>query len=473
MSRQLAILTLISLGLIVPSWAGKTYTREEAVQVALEKSSDVQSAEEDLKSASSQVKAGYGNALPSIDLSATVTRIFGLDDVEQSSTLTDAASQMAQGKDADGHPMANAYDQQVLGPALDNLIYGMKSQGYRWQSSVGITATQILYAEGKVGTGIEIAKAYKRISEVNLENKKAQVRYDVENAFDQLIYLDSAIQIMYAGRDLLQENLNFVEQSLKSGLATELDLIRVQLSMDQLNSKINSTEKSRVLARNALLNTMGMEWETDVQFKGDLRDPAAGFTYPDTAMSNVKKRRKELVMLESTEEMLNKNVTIEEGGYKPTVVLVGGLKYANNQNEFYKWDAPDWDKNINKYVALNLTMNLFNGMKTKEAVVQAKSNLRSTQIKKETAERGFRVQIESCANTLDDANSQIEIAKRQIDLAQRNYDLTNDAYKLGRETQLNLLSAENSLRTAKLDYMQAIVNWNKAYNALLQATGEY
>ena len=472
MSRQLAILTLISLGLIVPSWAGKTYTREEAVQVALEKSSDVQSAEEDLKSATSQVKAGYGNALPSIDLSATVTRIFGLDDVEQSSTLTDAASQMAQGKDADGHPMANAYDQQVLGPALDNLIYGMKSQGYRWQSSVGITATQILYAEGKVGTGIEIAKAYKRISEVNLENKKAQVRYDVENAFDQLIYLDSAIQIMYAGRDLLQENLNFVEQSLKSGLATELDLIRVQLSMDQLNSKIKNTEKSRILARNALLNTMGLEWETDVQFQGELRDPANGFTYPATSMANVKKRRKELVMLEETETMKTLNIDIESGGYKPTVVLLGGIKYANNKNEFFDWDAPKWDK-LNKYIALNVSMNLFNGMKTREGVAQAKSSLRSTQIQKETAERGFRLQIESCANTLEDANVQIGIAKSQIDLAQKNYDLTNEAYKLGRETQLNLLSAENSLRTAKLDYMSAIVEWNKAYNALLQATGEY
>ncbi|MBR4348205.1 MAG: TolC family protein [Fibrobacter sp.] len=472
MSRQLAILTLISLGLIVPSWAGKTYTREEAVQVALEKSSDVQSAEEDLKSASSQVKAGYGNALPSIDLNATVTRIFGLDDVEQSSALTDAASQMAQGKDADGHPMANAYDQQVIGPALDNLIYGMKSQGYRWQSSVGITATQILYAEGKVGTGIEIAKAYKRISEVNLENKKAQVRYDVENAFDQLIYLDSAIQIMYAGRDLLQENLNFVEQSLKSGLATELDLIRVQLSMDQLNSKIKNTEKSRILARNALLNTMGLGWETDVQFQGELRDPANGFTYPDTSMANVKKRRKELVMLEETETMKTLNIDIESGGYKPTVVLLGGIKYANNKNEFFDWDAPKWDK-LNKYIALNVSMNLFNGMKTREGVAQAKSSLRSTQIQKETAERGFRLQIESCANTLEDANVQIGIAKSQIDLAQKNYDLTNEAYKLGRETQLNLLSAENSLRTAKLDYMSAIVEWNKAYNALLQATGEY
>ena len=338
---------------------------------------------------------------------------------------------------------------------------------------MGLTATQVLYAQGKVGTGIEIAKTYKHVKEVNLENVKANVRYDVENAFDQLIYLDSAITILYESKNLLQENLNFVEQSLKSGLATELDLIRVQLSMDQLTSKINNTEKSRVLARNALLNTMGLEWDSEVQFQGDLRDPASGYTYPDTSMSNVKKRRKELVMLEASEEMLSKNIDIEEGGYKPTIALVGGLKYTNNKNHFYQWDAPDWDENINKYIALNLTMNLFNGMKTKEAVVQAKSNLRSTQIKKETAERGFRVQIESCANTLEDANSQIEIAKRQIDLAQKNYDLTNAAYKIGRETQLNLLSAENSLRTAKLDYMSAIVEWNKAYNALLQATGEY
>ena len=473
MPRHLAALSAMALS-IVPQlvWA-TTYTREEAVNIALEKSSDVKTADQELISANSQVDAGYGNALPTIDLNATVTRIFGLDDVKKTTDITDAAKGMAGATDDNGHPNANAFDQNVLGPALDGMIYGMKAQGYRWQSSVGLTATQILYAQGKVGTGIEIAKVYKQVKEVNLENTKANIRYDVENAFDQLIYLDSAVTILYESKALLQENLNFVEQSLKSGLATELDLIRIQLSMDQLTSKINTTEKSRVLARNALLNTMGLDWETDVQFKGDLRDPTTGYAFPDTSMANVKKRRKELVMLEASEEMLSKNVSIEEGGYKPTLVLVGGLKYTNNKNHFYQWDAPNWDDNINKYVALNLTMNLFNGMKTREAVVQAKSDLRSTQIKKETAERGFRVQIESCVNTLEDANGQIEIAKRQIDLAQRNYDLTNAAYKLGRETQLNLLTAENGLRTAKLDYMSAIVEWNKAYNALLQATGEY
>ena len=129
MSRNFALLSALALSLAIPSWAGKTYTREEAINIALEKSSDVKSAEEDLKSASSQVTAGYGNAYPTIDLSATVTRIFGLDDVEKSTDLTDAAAQMAAGTDENGNPMANAYDQQVIGEEIPSAKSGEQALG--------------------------------------------------------------------------------------------------------------------------------------------------------------------------------------------------------------------------------------------------------------------------------------------------------------------------------------------------------
>lgn len=454
-------------------FAGQTYTKEEAVRIAMEKSSEVQTAEQDLISARSQVEAGYGNAYPSIDLDATVTRIFGLDDVTKSSKITGAASQMAAGTDENGHPLANAFDTQVVGPVLDGMSNALAKQGYRWQSSIGLTATQILYAQGKVSTGIEIAKAYKRMQEVNLDNAKSSVRYNVETAFDQLIYLDSAVAIMEASIALTQSHIDYVTQAHESGLVGELDLIRAQLQLDELQSSLEKTKKSQVLARNALLNTMGMDFQADVQFTGDLKDPNAGYAFPDTSMANVKKRRKELVMLEEAESMKTKNVNIEEGGYKPTVVLGGKISYGNNQNEFYKWDAPDWDKNITKVIFLNVSMNLFNGMKTREGVAQAKSSLRSTQIQKETAERGFRLQIESCANTLQDAESQLVLKKRSVELAQKNYDLTEAAYKVGKAPQLDLLDANMSLRSAKLNYMEAVLNWNNAYNALLQATGEF
>lgn len=465
MSRFLSKFTLVGVLATIPVWA-TSYTRDDAVRIALEKSSTIKNAEEELVSANSQVESGYGNAMPSIDLDATVTRIFGLDDVKNSKDLSKAASSM--GADESEPFAANA-----LAPAMDELIYGMKSQGYRWQSSVGLTATQILYAQGKVGTGIEIAKVYRHLKEVSLENAKANVRYDVENAFDQLIFLDSSIVILETSIDQTQKHIDFVNQSVQSGLASELDQVRAQLELDKLKSTLEKTKKARILARNNLLNTMGLEWDSDAEFQGELRYPSDNLPYPDTAMENVKKRRKELALLDAQQKMAEKNITIEEGGFKPTIVLVGGLKYTNNKNKVSQWDAPDWDDNINKYVALNLTMNLFNGMKTKESVVQAKSSMRSVQIQKESAERGFRMQIESCANTLEDANNQLEIQKGQVSLAQRNFDLTEASYKVGRSTQLDFLDASLKLRSAKNDYLQAIVDWNKAYNALLQATGEY
>lgn len=462
MSRQIAALTALALSMALPAMAGQTYTREEAVKIAMEKSSDIKAAEEDLIKTNAQVDEGYGNAYPSIDFSATVTRIFGLDDVKKSTDLTNAAKQMN----------ADAFSQNVMAPAVDGLITGMKSQGYRWQSSVGLTATQVLYAGGKVGTGIEIAKTSKLNSEIALENAKNNVRYSVEEAFDDVIILDSSVVITEESISLLQTAVDLATQSYQSGLGKELDVVRAQLELDNLKSTLEDLKKKQVLARNKILNIMGLPFDAEVKFVGDFRNPENA-VMPDTAMANVLQRRKEIAQLKVAEEINAKLVDVQEGDYKPTVALVAGITYKNNQNEFYKWDAPDWDDNINKYIALNVSMNLFNGKKTVSGVAQAKSDLRAIQLKRETAERGFRLQIESCVSTLENATKQIEMKKRSLELSQKNFDLTEAAYKVGRETQINYLTANNSLRQAKLAYTQAIKEWNTAYNALLQATGEY
>ena len=469
MSRNYVILSAIAIGLVAPTWAGTVYTREEAVKIALEKSTEIQSAQEDLVSTTSQVDGGYGLAYPSIDLNATITRIFGLPDVDMKDQSM-ANELVAKGKEM-GLDDPSPWDAMAFG-AINGVANGMKAQGYRWQTSVGLTATQILYSGGKVGTGIDIAKSAKHVSEIALDNKKAEVRYNVENAFNQLIFMDSSIVILEESIKLTQSYVDLAVNNQKSGLGTELDVIRAQLQLDELQSTLEKTNKTRVVARNNLLLTMGLPFEADVQFQGTLRSPEEKVVIPDTSMANVKKRRKELAMLEESEKIQSKLIDLEKGDYLPTVVLVGGLKYGNNQNTIKDWNRPNWD-NINKYVALSATMNLFNGMQTREKVTQAKSGLRSTQIQKESAERGFRLQIESCVNNLNDAEQQLGIKKRSVELAQKNQILTEASYNVGKETQLNLLESTMKLRNAKLNYMEAILNWNNAYNALLQATGEY
>ncbi|MCI5600284.1 MAG: TolC family protein [Hallerella porci] len=462
MNRTVKLLILSSAILAMPAFAKSAYTRDDAVRIALENSPDIKSAEQDLASAESQVTSAYGSALPTVDLSATYTRTFGVGDVKKNSAISDMLDDAA------------TKNEEMLAGVFDNYNYAMaKMGGYRWGTQIGITATQVLYAQGKVSTGTEIAKSYRRVSELSLETAKQDVRYNVEVAFDELIYLDSAIVILQSTIDQLQENLDYVTQAVQSGLATELDLIRVQISMDELQTNLQKTQKNRIIARNSLLNTMGLPWDAEAEFNGDLRDPKNGYAAPDTVMENVRKRRKELAQLDESVKMYENNIDIEAGDYKPTLVLGGSITYQDGNNDFFKWSAPDWDDNISKRIYLNFSMNLFNGMKTREAVVQAKTTLRKTQIQRENADRGIQLEMESAKNTLEDAENQIEIQQRRVELAQKNLDMTEAAYKAGRETQLNFLDANMSLKNARLDYLSAIVDWNKAYNAMLKATGEY
>ena len=471
MSRKFLVLSALALGLIVPASA-KTYTRDEAIKIAMENSAGVKTAEEDLIKASSQVDAGYGNAYPSIDLSANMTRIFGLNDVKGGTPITNAASDMYGKNDDDGNPKANVFDKNVLAPAVDKMINGMSAQGYRWQSSVGLTITQILYAAGKVGTAIDIAKAYKHLEEVNLENTKSKVRYNVDNAFNQFVFLDSSLAILDESIKLLENTLEFVKQQFESGLTTELEVEKLQLQVDGLIIDRKTLEEQKIQAKNSLLNLMGVDYDGEVEFSGELNTPDLNRPFPDTAMVNIKKRRRELLMLDATETMKEKNIEIEEGGYKPTVALIGGLKYANNQNKITEWDAPKWDK-LNKYIALNVSMNLFNGMQTKEAVVQAKSGLRSTQIQKEALERTIHLQIEYNVKALDNAERNLIYRKRNVERAERVYAMSETSYKNGMISQLELLSANLELRNAKNSYLQGVMTWNNNYNALLMTTGEY
>jgi OMF family outer membrane factor len=463
MSRKFLVLSALALGLIVPASA-KTYTREEAVKTAMDNSAEIKNAEESVVQAASQVDGGYGAAYPSLDLSAGITRYFGRDDVVTGTPVSNAAANPILG--------ASVFDKTVIAPAADQILNALQAQGYRWQSNVGLTLTQILYAQGKIGTGVDIAKAYKLGEEVKLEQAKETVRYNVENAFDELVVLDSSMVIYEESIELTTAHYENAKQSFESGMGKELDKIRAELALDKLKSEYEQKKKLRVLARNNLLNTMGLEWDSDVQFTGELRSPDSNLPFPDTAMANVLKRRKEIAYLKAKEDMASKNIDIEEADYKPLVTLTGRLGYNNNQNEITEWDAPKWKK-LNKSISLNLSMNLFKGFQTREKVTQAKSTLRTIQITKENTERALRMQIEACVNTLEDAQTQLELQKRQIELSAKNYDLTNASYQVGRETQVNLLNANVELREAKVKYMQAMLNWNKAYNALLQATGEY
>lgn len=469
MSRKLFVLSVLALGLIVPTSA-KVYTRDEAIKIAYENSPDVKTAEEDLVVASSKVEEGYGNAYPSIDFSATYARTFGVDDVHTGATPITNAFDGLKKDSKNGDP--SAYD-NVAAKALDGITSGMAAlKGYRWGTQIGLTLTQVLYAQGKVGTGIEIAKVYKHLAEVKLEETKASLKFAVDKLIDQMLVADSALEITKGNIATLQNHLDFVSKAYESGMVGELDLIRAQLQMEQLNAALQTAEKNVVAVRNGILTAIGLPYDADAKFTGELFDPEKAVP-ADTVLEHVKSRLRMRSILDDQEKMASLKVNIDDVGFKPNVILGGSIGYQSGNNNFFDWDKPEWDKNISKKVYLSVSMNLFNGFQTREAVVQSKSAVRSAQIGKEHYDRTISLAIETNMNALAESEKNLELSKRSLALAVRQQELTEESYKVGKSTQLDLLDANQSLRTEQLKHMQAVLGWNTAYKALLQATGEY
>ena len=130
MNRTVKLLILSSAILAMPAFAKSAYTRDDAVRIALENSPDIKSAEQDLASAESQVTSAYGSALPTVDLSATYTRTFGVGDVKKNSAISDMLDDAA------------TKNEEMLAGVFDNYNYAMaKMGGYRWGTQIGITAT--------------------------------------------------------------------------------------------------------------------------------------------------------------------------------------------------------------------------------------------------------------------------------------------------------------------------------------------
>ena len=104
----------------------------------------------------------------------------------------------------------------------------------------------------KGSTGVKIAKSHRRVNELYLETTKQNVRYTVENSFDQLhLPRFRASSSCRESIDQLQQHLDYVDVAVKSGLATELsDQIRPPFD-GRSSVLLDKTKKDRVVARNA------------------------------------------------------------------------------------------------------------------------------------------------------------------------------------------------------------------------------
>ena len=450
-SRTSALFSALALLCAGAAW-GAEYTLEDCLRVAEEKNGDIRDYKEQISKVDAQVDEAYGNAMPSIDLSAQFTRDW-----------YDAAKTGSVPAFLD--PSDPAFDASAAKAAG---YLGSAMAPKPWQLTTGLTLTQILYAQGKVSTGVTIAKETKRMMEIQLDAKLRDLSRNVRQTFMQVLYLEEAVAVYDSAVAQAGRYRELAESMYEQGMSNELTALRARVSEEDLVAGRQKMQADLKLLRYSLLNTLGLDADTTARFVGSLEGDLPRVDLEE-AVSNAMSNRQELKQLEQGKKIQEKLVDIQTANYKPTVVLGAAYTKTGGWDEF---SDIDFEMGTDKRIFLMASWNIFNGMQTKNKAAQARTEVRRMEISDETARRGIRLEIESLWNAYEEAVSRLPVRERQEELSKKALEIAEKTWAVGNSTQLVLLDAQLSWRNAKLDLLKARMDAQVAYRALEAAQGK-
>ncbi len=456
------IISLILLIAVAPIFAN-LYTLEEAVKVALANNHQIKESHELLKYSKSQVSGAYSAVFPKLDLDAKWEWA-----VDQYNPLeADGGNPYVQsGQFMNPEDSTNfSPSTAALGQDIGNMMSGIgESMTNEYQTSASLVLTQTLFNQA-AWTAPKIAVEYDVLTRVQHEELVAAIRFDVTQTFYQALYFGKAVGIMQEALLTAGQHLIQVENMHASGLVSEIDFLRAQINVNTLEADADAMARDLVLAKNALLNKMGLSYQKEIDLNGSLENEKISTLQSDSYEKAVA-HRKEIAQLQQLQKLREYAITIEKSDYFPTLYAGGAYTLLNIGDDIIN---KTWHNDVRVFAGIKF--NLFNGFATKEKVIQAHTELEKVHINLDKAKKGIKLQLESEWDKLSVAEKQIAVRKRLIHLTEKTEIMVSASYEIGEATQLEVLDAELEVRKAKLQYQEALLAYTLATIGLKQAMG--
>ncbi|MDX2191144.1 MAG: TolC family protein [Bacteroidota bacterium] len=454
-------LSVISLFL----WAGSIFAQsqstdtlkmslQECIDYTLKNNVAIKSASLDEEIAAARVREIRGIGLPQIDGSAGLQHYFKL----RNSYLPGSTPFVTL------PPGAPAPDVLVL-PAIFQLPTNLEAS---------LTATQILFNASYI-VGLQAAKTYKDLAYRSSQQTKEQTINNVKKAYFQNLINVERIKLFDINIVRLDSNLKQLKALQKSGFAEQIDVDRLEVTLNNLLTEYEKTINLLVLSSLSLKFQMGMPIEQNII----LTDSIGKYTTNTDVNTNEQvdpSRRTEYQLLKLQVKSYQLDLKNNRGAALPSLVAQGSLgafTSSNNLNLFENRNiavlndlqsAPEFKRqptywSTYSFVQLGLNVPIFSGLQRSSKVQQSKFNLAKAELNLKNFEQGMNLQVQSAKVNLTNSQRSLKIQERNLALAKNVNHVVFKKYKAGVASNLEVTDAESSLKEAQINYFNALFDF--------------
>lgn len=457
----LAVL-MLSASLEAQEAAKRVFTLQEAISYAIENNASVKHERLNEGIAQAQVKEILAQGLPQINGSGNLNYNIKV----PTSFLP-----------------VRAFDPEAPADAYRPVQFGIP-----YQSNVSVNATQLIFS-GAYFVGLQAAKVFKELAERNYQKAAIDVAEGVALAYYGALVAEERLELLQANLQRLDTLYRETQAMNQNGFVEAIDVQRLKVNLNNLRTEYENVQRSLALNISALKFQMDIPMNQEIEIAETIQD----FEVEKLALEDFNEyhRRIEYRQLETTRKLAGLDIKQSRMQYLPTLSAFGNIGYNAGKPELGQLfqETPDFFVEVNQEkvlveahtwnqfaaVGINLNVPIFDGFLKANTIRRKKLIAEQVDLQMRNLENAIDLEVEQARITLQNSLQSLETQQENMELAQEVFRVSKIKYQEGVGSNLEVVEAENALKTAETNYYQSLYNalvarvgYNKATGTLYQ-----
>ncbi len=323
-----------------------------------------------------------------------------------------------------------------------------------------ISADMLLFDFGKTKASADRAKNLYQASQEDTKENINTVINNIKSAYFNILFAQAQIKVYEDTVKDYQLRLDQAWSFYKLGKKAKVDVVTADYNLGK--AKLNLVKAKNILkvARVSLSTIMGVPEYTNYELSDELALNSFDIT-PDKAIEMAMDVRPELISAQKSAQAAKMNLRASRRQFAPDLGIYGS--YGNGIGSEYDLRSAKVGAGLS-YTSLNI-------LKTAKLVSQAKAEYEKSLAELDNTKNSIYYNVKKAYLDLETNKESIIIAKLALDQAREQYRQVTGRYEAGVGDAIELKDGENTYLNARLDFYNAILNYNLSFANLEKEIG--
>ena len=337
--------------------------------------------------------------------------------------------------------------------------------------AINLTASQVLYAGGGVKASVRSSQLIRESAVLDLQATINDALLLVRTNYYAVLLAREKITVQEKNLELLQEQLKTATDRFNAGTISSFERLRAEVAVANAKFPLITARNDFRLAVESLRQSLGFTTNLPDQidklpvFLGTLEFSPTTFDLV-AALEASRAKRPELQRLAKLAASREQTITVAGANALPQVSAFGGWELRKGTGNAFRESHDGWR------IGVQSQWNIFDGRATAGRVAQARSVLEQTKLSLAEFQLAADVEVRRAFSQWQQAVELADASKKVVAQAEEAVRLATARYNAGTATQLDVLSAQVDLTTARTNQLQAYYTYTVAVASLRKAMGQ-